>query len=491
MTESVTTVPVTQAATNPRVTSFPQYDRTALQSGIVHMSVGGFHRSHQARYLDDYLQTHAEHWMIHGVGCLDVDIELITTMAGQDNLYSLVERSGTEDQLRVIGSIKEFTHAPTQTRTVLDAIASNATRIVSLTITEKGYCYDNDGNLDPNHPLIAAELAGSTPRSAIALLFTGLELRMQQGGEPVTVMSCDNLPGNGHVTERVLLQFAEAKNPAVAEWIRTNVSFPNGMVDRITPAPNAETVALARDAFGVEDGAALASESFLQWILEDNFINGRPALEEVGVQFVADVTPYEKMKVRLLNGSHSALSYLSYLMGYREVDAAMADPLIREFVVRYMDEDITPSVPTVPGVDLDAYKATLVDRFSNPAISDKIQRLAMDGSQKIPNAIVPPLEFQLAQGGSIRHIAFALAGWYRYLRGVDETGAPIEITDPMAQELMGRAAANPDQPAHLLSVTEIFGSTLSTNAQVIQATKDALDAIDAMGTRDALTKLLY
>jgi mannitol 2-dehydrogenase len=491
MSDGQSPIAVTNAASNPSVTSFPSYDRAALQSGVVHMSVGGFHRSHQARYLDEFLQTHAEDWMIHGVGCLDVDIELITTMAGQDNLYSLIERSGTKDELRVIGAIKEFTHAPTQTQTVLDAIANNHIKIVSLTITEKGYCYDNDGNLDPNHPLIKAELAGGTPRSAIALLFTGLELRMRQGGTPVTVMSCDNLPGNGHVTERVLLQFAEAKNPEVADWIRVNVSFPNGMVDRITPTPNAEVIALAREQFAIADDAALASESFLQWILEDNFINGRPALETVGVQFVEDVTPYEKMKVRLLNGSHSALSYVAYLMGYREVDAAMADPLIREFVVRYMTDDVTPSVPMVPGVDLNDYKATLIERFSNPAISDKVQRLAMDGSQKIPNAIVPPLEHQLGSGGSISYLAFALAGWYRYLRGIDEQGAPIEITDPMAEKLQALATAHPDDPSAFLAVTEIFGPTLGTNSELTRATTAALEAIDTMGTRDALTKLLY
>ncbi|MFZ4514809.1 MAG: mannitol dehydrogenase family protein [Acidimicrobiia bacterium] len=481
---------ITAARQNPKVASFPQYDRTALQSGILHMSVGGFHRSHQALYVHEFLQQHAEDWMIHGVGCLDSDLGLITAMRAQQNLYSLIERSGTTDTMKVIGSINEFTHAPTQTQDVIDAIASDAIRIVSLTITEKGYCYDTHGNLDRNHPLIAAELAGATPRSAIALLFAGLQSRMQRRGTPVTVMSCDNLPGNGHVTARVLLQFADAMDVDTAAWIRTNVSFPNCMVDRITPAPNETTVALARDEFGVEDPCAVASESFIQWILEDNFINGRPALETVGVQIVDDVTPYEKMKVRLLNGSHSALSYLSYLMGYREVDVAMNDPLIREFVQRYMDEDVTPSVPTVPGVDLTQYKRTLLDRFSNPAISDKIQRLAMDGSQKIPNAIVPPIEYQLTNGGSIRYLAFALAAWYRYLRAIDEEGQPIEITDPMSTELISRAKLNPDAPMHLIAVQEIFGPALSSNQTLIGAVTEALEAIDVMGTRNALTKLL-
>lgn len=479
---------VPDAQSNPTVASFPMYDRTALGCGIVHMSVGGFHRAHQARYLDAYLATHAEDWMIHGVGCLDSDASLIDAMRSQDNLYSLIERSGTEDTLRVIGSIGTFTHAPTQTDAVVTAIADDTTRIVSLTITEKGYCYDNVGNLDPAHPMIAAELAGGAPRTAIGLLFRGLEQRMERGGTPVTVMSCDNLPGNGHVTERVLLQYADALRPAVADWIRANVSFPNGMVDRITPAPNAGTVALARDAFDVEDPAAVACESYLQWILEDTFINGRPALETVGVQFVDDVTPYEKMKVRLLNGSHSALAYLSYLMGYREVDAAMADPLIRTFVERYMDLDVTPSVPDVPGVDLADYKRTLVARFSNPAISDQVQRLAMDGSQKIPNAIVPPLAHQRATDGSIDHLAFAIAAWYRYLRGVDETGAAIELTDPLAGSLTALAQQAPQDPTAFLRTSEIFGDVADDG--VITAVTEAVALIDEFGTRAALTKLV-
>lgn len=244
-----------------------------------------------------------------------------------------------------------------------------------------------------------------------------------------------------------------------------------------------------RDTFGIDDPAALASESFIQWVLEDHFINGRPRLEEVGVQLTNDVEPYEKLKVRLLNGSHSALSYPAYLMGYREVDRAMNDPLIYRFVQRYMDEDVTPTLPEVPGVDVEAYKVTLRERFSNPAISDQVQRLCLDGSAKFPNSTVPPLEFQLQTGGSIRWIAFALAAWYRYLEAVDEQGEPIEVADPMSDLLTSLARQNPGDPGPLLAIREIFGEA-GRNTRLNLEVKNALEEIRSLGTRQALNKWL-
>ena len=471
--------------------SYPNYDRRSLQCGIAHMSVGGFHRSHQAVFIDRYLQKRPENWMIYGVGNLDADITLVEALNAQDNLYTLTERSGSQDDIRVIGSIKEFVHAPTNKSKVIDALASDEIKIISLTITEKGYCYDSSKNLDLNHPMIKADLENPTePVSAIGFVFAAAKRRMENGGQPFTLMSCDNLPGNGHIASRIVIQFAQAQDENVAQWIRKNVSFPNGMVDRITPAPSDQTTKFVSEAFDIEDPGALVSEDFLQWIIEDDFINGRPALEEVGVQFVKDVEPYEKLKVRMLNGSHSALSYLSYLMGYREVDAAMNDPLINDFVRIYMNEDITPCIPQVPGVDVEEYKTILIKRFSNPAISDKIQRLAMDGSEKIPNALVPPIEFHLESGTSSKYLAFAVAAWYRYLRGVDEEGEAIEITDPMSTELVSRACAHPMDPAQLIGIKEIFGVNVSQSASFIEDVTSALESIETMGTRDALTKLL-
>jgi mannitol 2-dehydrogenase len=484
-------IPVRDAHTLPTAATFPRYDRSRLGCGIAHIGVGNFHRAHQALYLHEYLQTHPQDWMVHGVGLLDSDAPLFGAMTSQDGLYTLTERSGTQDTLKVVGSIKRLSLAPADPEDVIRLLASGDIKIVSLTITEKGYYYTASGDLDVDNPAIRADLAGeSAPRSAFGYLYAAAAQRMSSNGRAFTIMSCDNLPGNGHLTRRLLLQFAEVKDPAVARWIEDNVAFPNSMVDRITPAVTEKTLEFVRGTFGVVDRCPVVSESYLQWVLEDSFAAGRPALEDVGVQVTSDVEPYEKMKVRLLNGSHSALAYPAYLMGCREVDAAMRDPAIRAFVQRYMDVDITPTVPPVPGIDLAAYKQTLIERFSNPAISDQVQRLAMDGSAKARNAWVPPLEHQLSTGGSIRWLAFALAAWYRYLYGTDEGGGPIEISDPLKDELVARARSAPDDPAALLSMREIFGDKVPADGRLAAAVKESLDAIRSLGTRQALERLL-
>lgn len=484
-------VPVEDARTLSAVATFPRYDRSHLWCGIAHIGVGNFHRSHQALFFHEYLQTHAQNWMVHGIGLLDTDADLFRAMRSQDNLYTLTERSGSKDTLKVIGSIKSLTLARSDPQGVIGLLASPDTRIVSLTITEKGYCYTAGRDLDVDHTAIRADLtAGAVPGSALGFLFAAAAQRRASNGPPFTIMSCDNLPANGGLTRRLLLQFAELKEPAVAHWIRDNVSFPNSMVDRITPAVTEKTVAFMRDTFGVDDRCPVVSESYRQWVLEDRFMVGRPQLEATGVQFTDDVEPYEKLKVRMLNGSHSALAYTAYLMGYREVDKAMNDRSIRTFIKRYMDEDITPTIPPVPGIDVEAYKQTLIERFSNPAISDQVQRLAMDGSQKIRNALVPPLEHRLDSGGSIKWVAFALAAWYRYLRGIDETGSAIEIIDPLQDELVARARSAPNDPAGLLSMQEIFGKRVSASGRAAEAVKECLQSIGSMGTRRALEQLL-
>ena len=483
-------VSVREARNLPGVATFPRYDRAKLKPGIAHLGLGNFHRAHQALFYHEYLQRNAENWMVHGIGPLESDRVLTGAMQSQDNLYSLVERSGTEDTLKVIGSIKQVSLAPANPAGVIAALASDDIKIISLTVTEKGYYYNSAGELETNHPVMKADLAGNeAPKSAFGYLFAAARQRRLNKGQPFTIMSCDNLPGNGHLTRRLLLKFADLKDPETARWIGDNIYFPNSMVDRITPVVTPKTLAFVRDTFGIDDPAALASESFIQWVLEDHFINGRPRLEEVGVQLTNDVEPYEKLKVRLLNGSHSALSYPAYLMGYREVDRAMNDPLIYRFVQRYMDEDVTPTLPEVPGVDVEAYKVTLRERFSNPAISDQVQRLCLDGSAKFPNSTVPPLEFQLQTGGSIRWIAFALAAWYRYLEAVDEQGEPIEVADPMSDLLTSLVRQNPGDPGPLLAIREIFGEA-GRNTRLNLEVKNALEDIRSLGTWQALNKWL-
>jgi mannitol 2-dehydrogenase len=469
----------------------PTYNRDALDVGVVHMSVGGFHRSHQAVYLDKLLNHEPQNWMIAGVGLTPQDKTNLDHLSQQDGLYTVLERAPDKDAASIIGSIKELIHAPTQSEKVINAIANPAIKILSLTITEKGYYYDENRHLDFSQANIIHDIAlPAIPKTAYGFITKGLQKRIADNAGPITIMCCDNLPGNGHITHHLLIQFLEKAAPELVAWVEQNVSFPNAMVDRITPVttPAVQDI-LARD-FSVHDQWPVVCEDYLQWILEDKFIAGRPAFEKVGVQMVADVEPYEKMKVRLLNGSHSALSYMSYLMGYRAVDKAMADPLIKAFVKRYMDEDITPSVPAVPGIDLKAYKEKLIDRFSNPSISDQVQRLAEDGSQKIRNAIVPPLEFQLESGGSISSIALALAAWWRYLNGVDEVQQPIAIKDPVAEALSNAARLSPKDPVALLSFDAIFGKQLSANAQLVAKMTEYLESIYAHGMRKTLEDFL-
>ena len=478
------------------------YDRDGLGYGIAHIGVGNFVRAHLAVFLDAALRAQPGDWMLHGIGLREADLGLQTAMNHQANLYSLTERSGAHDTFKVIGSIKNFTYAPAHPQRALQLLASDAIKIISLTVTEKGYTYDAAGNLDVADPLVQADLREGIPQTAIGWLFWVAQQRQSRGGQPVTLLSCDNLPGNGDTLRRLLLQFAELKDRRVADWLRDNTSCPNSMVDRITPSVTQQTRDFVRDTFGVEDACPVVSEAYLQWVVEDRFINRRPAweaatvpvhlgagTETVGVQLTADVEPYEKLKMRLLNGSHSALAYTAYLMGFRVVDEALGDLLVRSFVRRYMDE-ISPTLPDVPGVDIPAYKATLIERFSNKAIRDQVARLAEDGSKKVHNFIVPPLEEALAAGGSVHYIAFALAGWFRYLRGVDEQGQPIAIVDPLAAELTERARQSPHDPTPLLAVAPVFGPRLAANMSLVSAVKDCLDAIERLGIRQAMYRLI-
>lgn len=477
-------------STIPASIDRPSYDRKGLKCGIVHMSVGGFHRSHQALYIHDLMQKQPGDWLICGVGLLTNDSVNVSALEDQDVLYSILERTTKGDELKICGGIKEILHAPANPKVVLDRLMDPAIKILSLTITEKGYCYDQKGNLDLNHPGIKSDLESpDAPRTGLGYVVTALAHRRKAGMKPFTVLSCDNLPGNGHLTQKLVLQFANQISKELADWIKDEVSFPNCMVDRITPVTTPEIVALVEQQYGIKDKWPVVCEDYRQWVLEDKFGDGRPAFENVGIQLVKDVEPYEKMKVRLLNGSHSALSYISYLMGYRRVDLAMADPLIAKFVRTYMDKDITPSVPDVPGIDLDKYKDKLIERFANKAIGDQVQRLAEDGSQKIPNAILPCIRHQLENGGSIKFAALALAGWFRYLTGVDENNEAIAIKDPMKEKMQDRIKADTKDPTGVLGIDEIFG-TVGSNSKLIAEVRAALDSLYKKGAKQTLEDYL-
>lgn len=465
----------------------PKYDRKSLKCGIAHMSIGGFHRSHQAMYIDDLMNTAPGDWLIAGIGLMSQDKEHCDSLKAQDGLYTVLERTKEKDSARVVGSIKTILHAPTEQQAVIDTLTNPDIKILSLTITEKGYMYDETGELNANHPAVQEDLKNpQTPKTALGYMALALKLRKERGIDPFTIMSCDNLPGNGHLTKKILLSYIALQDKELRDWVDANVAFPSAMVDRITPVTTGAVVERLEQGFGIADKWPVVCEDFRQWVLEDHFgKSGRPALEKVGVQLVDDVEPYEKMKVRLLNGSHSALSYVSYLMGYREVDVAMADPLISKFVRLYMDKDITPSVPNVPGIDLTDYKDTLIRRFSNPGIRDQVQRLAEDGSQKIPNAIIPCIRYQLKNGGSYKFAALAIAGWYRYLDGVDETMEAIAIKDPKAETMTAIAKIDNKNPERFLGIESIFGG-LDKEAPFVEEVKKALTMICEKGTKATL-----
>ena len=439
----------------------PEYDRSSLSTGIVHFGVGNFHRAHEAMYIDQILARGDTGWAICGVGVLEGDRAMRDALRAQDNLYTLVTNSpdGTT-AARVIGSIHEYLYAPDDPEAVLDRLADPATRIVSLTVTEGGYSVnDATGEFDPQDPLTLRDLEPDTasPSSVLGYITAGLARRRAAGTPPFTVMTCDNIQGNGHVARTAVLGFAARKDPDLAAWIAENVAFPNSMVDRITPVTTDETRASVLAETGIEDRWPVRAESFAQWVLEDTFPTGRPPLELVGVQMVDDVMPYELMKLRLLNASHQALAYPGSLAGGQLVHEVCRDPVFADFLLDYMRLEAMPTLRPVPGIDLDAYCHELISRYTNEAVRDTLARLAFDGSERIPKFLLPVLRDQLEAGGDIRRCAFVLAAWSRFLEGRDEHGNPTPINDRRASELAAAAQAEYDKPGSFLDYQPVFG----------------------------------
>ena len=455
----------------PSQVSVPRYTRAAVTPGIVHIGVGGFHRAHEAVYLDDLLAGGgAKEWGVCGVGFRPEDRAMRDALAAQDCLYTLVTRDAGGDAARVIGSLVRYIFAPEDDAAFRDALASPQTRIVSLTITEGGYTPDP-----------------ADPRSVFRYLAEALRVRRDRGTKPFTVLSCDNLPGNGDAAKRALL--AAAPDTDLAHWIAQNAAFPNSMVDRITPQTTDADRELVRSEFGIDDAWPVVCEPFKQWIIEDDFCDGRPAWEEVGAQIVPDVTPYETMKLSLLNGSHFAMAYLGFLAGFAAVPDVMADPDFRTFIQRLMDDEVTPLLPPVPGIDLTDYKATLLERFDNPAIKDQVTRLCLNGSGKFPQYLRPSLEKALNTGRPHRLLTLACAGWLRYLTGEDEQGQAYLIDDPQAALLTERAKAGGTDPGPLLALTDIFGSLGASEGFVSQLAAD-LRALHQAGAAQTLAAAL-
>ena len=450
----------------PRVDT-PAYDRRALRPGIVHLGVGGFHRSHQAAYLDRLAAAGVSgEWGVLGIGLRNGGAR--AELLRQNCLYSLLERSPEGDRVRVVGSLLDYLHAPQEPGRALAALTSEQTRVVTLTVTGDGY--------GPEEPV---------PR----FLAEALRLRREAGVAPFTVLSCDNLPENGTTAREAVVAYARLRDEdRFADWIEAEVSFPSTVVDRITPVTEDSHRRLLEREFGISDRAPVVSEDFTQWIVEDAFGAGRPPLEEVGARFVADVEPYELHKKRLLNGSHSAIGYLGHLSGHDRIDEAIADPLLRGFAESLMGE-VAPLLPPVLGLDVDDYRETLLERFGNPRIGDRLRRLCGRGSTKMPAYLLPSLSEAVERGLPHETLMLALAAWVRYLTGVDFEGQAIEVEDARWSELKPLARQAAADPRPLLQVRDVFGSLADDDAFVDRLTR-TIRLLDARGPAAATEAVL-
>lgn len=470
---------------NSHTASLPAYDRRRLTPGIVHIGLGNFHRAHMAVYLDDLFALGEGHdWAILGAGVRANDAAMRDALLAQDCLSTVIELDPAGKSARRIGAMTGFLPVQNDNAALIDAMTDPAIRIVSLTVTEGGYFIDPaTGAFDPTAPEIAAD-AANPHRTAFGAILAALRLRRTAGTPPFTVMSCDNLPGNGHVTQAAVTGLARLSDPGFAGWIAANVAFPNGMVDRITPATGPRERALAA-SFGLNDPVPVTCEPFRQWVVEDNFPSGRPALEKVGVTFTPHVHAYEMMKIRILNGGHATIAYPGGLMDIEYVHEAMANPLIAGFLDKVEREEIIPYVPPVPGTDLNAYYDLIRTRFANPEVADTERRLCLDGSNRQPKFIIPSLRDALSAGGRIDGLALVSALWCRYCAGTTDSGTPIAPNDPNWDALQPLALAARTDPQIWLGQRAIYGD-LVDNARFRAAFADALNRLWRDGTATVL-----
>lgn len=466
----------------------PGYDRARVTPGIVHLGIGAFHRAHQAVVIDELLARGTMDWGIVGASLRSSDTH--DALAPQDWLYTVAIRSGAGTEHRVISSILDINVAKSDPARLIGRMADPATRIVSLTITEKGYCHTpQTGELDERHPDIVHDLAHpEEPRSAPGFIVAALARRKTARAAPFTVLSCDNLSANGQTIGRIVAQLATLRSKELGQWIEGEVAFPSTMVDRIVPETTDADRAAVSAALGMTDAWPVITEPFTQWIVEDHFPAGRPDFAAAGVQLVSDVTPFEHMKLRLLNASHSALAYLGYLAGYETIAATMGDAPFAAFAKQVM-EDAAVTLTMPAGTDLAAYSASLLERFSNPALQHRTWQIAMDGSQKLPQRLLGTMRDRLQRGLPIHTHALAVAGWMRYVSASDEHGREIDVRDPRASELVAIAreagpVAERLAPA-LLGVAPVFG-TLGADPEVCRAVTGVLDRLYELGARRTL-----
>lgn len=474
----------------PPKVAVPQYDRESLSPGIVHIGVGNFHRAHQARYLDRLFECGIDHdWAIIGAGIKPHDQSVRSDLEKQNWLTTIVELDPDGLNARVCGSMIDYIDI--NTKALIEALCKSEVRIVSLTITEGGYFVDalTDG-FDLNHPDIQYDIANpENPQTVFGCIVAALSIRRQRDEVAFTIMSCDNLPENGDVTKAAILGLASAISVDLGVWIQEHAAFPNGMVDCITPATSDRERQLVEDNFGVKDARPVVCEPFRQWVVEDKFSAGRPALEKVGVEFVDNVAPYELMKLRILNGGHAAIAYPAGLLGIHFVHDAMAHPLISKYLQKLAEQEIIPTIPEITGVDFAEYFDCVTTRFSNPAIGDTISRLCLDGSNRQPKFILPTVQDRLNDGLPIEGLALELALWCRYCYGVDEAGDTIFIVDENASILEEHARLAKKNADAFLDLHAIFGD-LHKHAEFRQSFSRALEQIWTNGTEAALKRYI-
>ena len=475
----------------PATVAAPGYDRANLTPGIVHIGLGNFHRAHQAVYLDDLFALGEDHdWAIIGAGVRAPDAAMRQTLLAQDCLSSVIELAPGAHSARVIGAMIDFVAVEPGNAALIAVMSRPEIRIVSLTVTEGGYYIDpTTGTFSPDHPDIRADAANpAAPGTAFGAIIAALAARRAAGIAPFTVMCCDNVPHNGHVTRDAVVGLARLSNPELADWIAATVAFPNSMVDRITPATGPRERAMAAE-LGLDDAAPVTCEPFRQWVIEDHFPAGRPALEKVGVTFTPHVDKFETMKIRILNGGHAIIAYPGGLNDIRFVHEAMADAQIRAFLNRVLSAEVLPIVPPVPGQDLNDYKALIIERFSNPEVADTIRRLCLDGSNRQPKFIIPSIRDRIATGSNFDGLILLSALWCRYCYGETESGAVIEPNDPNWDRLQTVAKAARDRPAAWLEMADIYAELGQTPA-VVEAFTQALNAIWARGSRAVMADYL-
>lgn len=467
--------------------TLPTYDRSKLVSRIVHLGFGAFHRAHQAVYADILAAEHGSDWGYTEVNLIGGE-QQIADLNHQDNLYTVAEMSADAWTARVVGVVKEALHAQVDgLETVLAKMCEPQVAIVSLTITEKGYCHSPaTGQLMLDHPFIAADLQNPhQPKSAPGVVVEALARRKAAGLPAFSVMSCDNMPENGHVMRNVVCAYARAVDADLADWIESHVTFPSTMVDRIVPAVTPETLDKIEQLTGVRDPAGVACEPFRQWVIEDNFVAGRPAWEKAGAELVSDVIPFEEMKLRMLNGSHSFLAYLGYLAGYQHINDCMGDENYRRAAHDLMLKEQAPTLK-VQNVDLARYADLLIARYTNPALRHRTWQIAMDGSQKLPQRMLDSVRWHLADSSSFTLLALGVAGWMRYVGGVDEQGNAIEVCDPLLPVIQAAVAQSEEGESRvkaLLAIEAIFGKDLPLNGQFVDQVINAYLSLLSKGAK--------